>query len=213
MLIILEEKISKLKNYKELQEFIRENGEKLNDYQSYLVTISPYFNLKLINENNATFFDWSEICTNHRDLSETFMEKYAAYLDWYSISAFQKLSIKFIKKFEDKLSFNVLMGNENFINSTETISIISKMYEVRKEKSSYQNIWKKNLMNSIFKPYKSISITNSDYNDKYTLEDLKGKSKEELKQILSEKGIRAYYHDTLDILKQKIIGGDNNDSD
>jgi hypothetical protein len=201
----IKDDLRKVRSTKELVEYIEKNKNNLSDYDWYFITNSDHFNLKLAPEY-AENVDWSSICTFRRDLSESFMRKNAGYLDWYSVSCFQTLTKSFIRDFEDRLSLDKVSGNETLIDKNDIVAFVTELYEKRKNNSKYRNVWKKNLESSIFKPSKKINLTNNfEETKKYTEESISKLSKSEMKKILSEKGIKSYYHDTVEVLKKKIL--------
>jgi hypothetical protein len=197
--------LRRIRNTKDLIDYIEKNIKAMTDYDWYFVTNSDHFNLRLASEY-AEYVDWSSICTYRRDLPETFMRKNAGYLDWYSVSCFQKLGKSFMRDFEDKLSLDKLVGNEYFIENAELGTFASSLYDKRKDNQKYKSVWNKNLENSIFKPSRKITLTNNfSETKKYTEEEVDNLSKNEMKAILTSRGIRAYYHDTVQQLKKKIL--------
>jgi hypothetical protein len=195
-----------IKSNKELIRFTEKNKKFFSKYDWLLVTKSDYFNINMI-EKYADDLDWQYL-TSFYQLPEKLLEEYVGFVDWYSVSAFQNISLKFIKKYEDKLSFDKLTRNEHIRYSVH-LKEVEKMYEERKDKPKYQKVWTENFHNSMFKPSKSLPTSNyspvEEKKEVYTLEKLAKLSKQELKDILQKLNIRVYYHDTLDMLKQKIL--------
>jgi hypothetical protein len=193
---------------KELVSFIKKNKDKMSKYDWLQVTKSPYFSLNMV-PNHIEDIDWQYLCTFYQ-LPVNFLDKHAFYLDWFSVSALQNLSLDFIKKYEDKLSFDKLITNDN-IRLSKILTEVNNMYEKRKKKTEYLDIWDNNRKNSIF-THKAPVIERKEVEDKpkvkvkkYKMDELHKLKKDQLKSILTEKKIRVYYHDTLDELKDKIL--------
>jgi hypothetical protein len=189
-------------NNKQLVKYINENKDEFTSYEWLIVSKSPFLDLSLI-EAFKEKLDW-QYMSAFRKFEEKELKKYADYLDWLSVSRFQNLSMRFIKEYEDQLSFEELIKNE-FLLETSVLAKIIAMYNERKDNPKYKKIWDENRRrNTLFTPSKGLNIKVVE--DKiYSDEELNAMSKDELKKILSDKNIRTYYHDTLDILKNKII--------
>jgi len=192
---------------KELLSFIKKNKDQLSKYDWLQITKSPYFSLNMV-PNHIEDIDWQYLCTFYQ-LPVNFLDKYAFYLDWFSVSSLQNLSLDFIKKYEDKLSFDKLITNDH-IRVSKILTEVNNMYEKRKKKTEYLDIWDNNRKHSIF-THKAPVIERKETEDKkpkikkYDMKELHAMKKDQLKLILAEKKIRVYYHDTLDELKEKIL--------
>jgi hypothetical protein len=190
-------------NNKQLVKFINENKDDFTAYEWLIVSKSQFLDNNLI-ENYKDKLDWQYISA-FKKLEEKELRKYSDYIDWYSVSRFQNLSLKFIEENESQISFDELIKNESFLE-TSYLSKIIKMYEERKDKEKYKKIWIENKENnSLFKPVKSISIKQVEDAKIYNEEEILKLSKNEMKEILSDKNVRTYYHDTLEVLRKKII--------
>lgn len=150
-------RISSLKNEKELLSFIEDCSYKLTDTDWYLITKHPKFTMDIA----LTYADkvhWESICT-FRKLSEEEIERSIKYINWYEISAFQKLSIAFIKKYKDKLSLDAIMRTEKF--STNDRNEFLKLFS-ENDDPKHHKIWDENLQKStMFCPM----VFRSKYND------------------------------------------------
>jgi len=212
--------IQELHSTKQLIEFIKTLKENLSRYDWLLLTKSSHMTKKLIEEYSEDI-DWQYYCTFNSDLSIDFLERNIGFINWYSTSAFQSLTLAFIKKYEDKLSFNKLITND-YIRRSNFFTEVYNMYKERLKKPAYVQVWEENKKNSIFKadikPIRSSFVAKTEkvveakeevkpvVQEKkiYTDADLLKMSKQEMKQVLSELDIRIYYHDTLEILRNKI---------
>jgi hypothetical protein len=189
-------------NNKQLVKFINENKDDFTSYEWLIVSKSQFLDNGLI-ETFKDKLDW-QYMSAFKKFEERELRKYSDYIDWYSVSRFQNLSLKFIKDHDDQLSFDELVRNENFLESS-ILSEIIKMYEEKKDKEKYKKIWNENKENnSLFKPSKPVSFVKSESEKVYSSDEILKLSKNEMKEILSIKGIRTYYHDTLEILRNKV---------
>jgi len=200
--------IVEIKNTKEFINFIETNKEEMKRYDWLLITKKEFMTDEIM-EKYSERVDWEYYCTFKKNLSETFLEKNIGVINWYAISRFQNLSIKFIKKYEDRLSFDKLLINDN-IRKTKALDETLKMYQERAADPEYLQIWEENFKNSMFSKIfkKGIKAAPKEIIDplkfRYTDEMLIRMNKKELKEVLHERNIRVYYHDTLDVLKNKI---------
>lgn len=81
--------------------------------------------LKLSENQLCKYFyiiNWFRLC-RIRTLNESFLREFADYFDWDEISLYQKLSIKFILEFRDKINLKYILVNNQF-NEDELEQII-----------------------------------------------------------------------------------------
>jgi hypothetical protein len=196
------EEIREIKNAKELESFINKNGTDLGELNWHMITKSSGFSLKMINKY-SDHLDWQWLCTFY-DLTEEVMDEYSGYLDWYSVSSFQKLSFNFIKKYKDVLSMDKVIRNDYVIKMNEHEKIYA-MYQKMNQDKKYQDIWKSNLQkNSLFRPMDMPSPIKKAKSRPARI----NMSKDQIKKILSKRGIKVMYHDTLDVLRKKMKDSD-----
>lgn len=190
-----------VRSAREFNNLIAENRDDFSPYDWLQVTKSQYFTDSMI-DMYSEHIDWDYLCV-FRKMSMKTLEKYSDKLDWHAVSGLQDLTMAFIKNHEKELSFNKLITN-SFIISSPYFNEVQRMYEQRKNNKKYTDRWADNISNSpTFRPIKPMKAMSITY---YAEEDLKGKSKAQLKEILSKVGVRTYYHDTLDMLRDKIVG-------
>jgi hypothetical protein len=191
--------IEEIKNAKELENFINKNGTNLGELNWHMITKSPAFSVKMI-DKYSDHLDWQWLCTFY-DLNESILEKYTGMIDWYSVSSFQNLSLKFIKKYKDMLSMDKVIRNDRIIKSIDYMKIYD-IYNKLKDDKHYQEIWHNNLMsNSLFRPLNTAVPAKKKPKAAKKIIKL---SKNAMKKILKKRGVRVLYHDTLDILREKM---------
>jgi len=201
-----ERQINEIKSKEGLLKYIKDYHKQLNEFEWFLITKSQYFTFDIA-EKYSEYVDWEWICSTI-SLSEKIIKSNMGYVNWYAISAFQDLSWKFINDFKDKLSINNLINNE-ILRGKPYYSKIVKLYEKTKDDPEYQNIWKINLNNSMFKSSKKTILGKNDsLTIFYPVDNLEKMNKKDMKILLEKRGVRTYYHDTLEILKEKIRSSD-----
>ena len=140
-------------------------------------------------------------------VSEKYLEKYYDKLtDKYLLSITQDLSYNFVEAHKDELSLDILAKRNELTDSSK----IKTLYVSLSDKK-HKKIWEKNFNNNkVFSPLKSKFEYELDVNG---LErevttpkpktDYSKMSKTELKAILERRGVRVYYHDTIEVLVNK----------
>ena len=218
----LEYKIATISNIKELEKFIEKNISLLDKSDWYHISKCPGWNNSLL-DKYPDDLPWSSICT-FKQLSCDIMDRHSDKLDWYSVSAFQQLSEEFIRKYVHRLSLNKLESNERI--GRDLAPLIKELY-TKYDDPSHHKVWDMNLKNSKNFCPKGFTGRYTDYNEKTNLPwdteicrrppgrtknpcigrkpkiDYDTLSKAELKNILSKRNVRVYYHDTLTILREK----------
>jgi hypothetical protein len=210
--------IKEITTQKQLKEFIKKNKTHMNSYDWLLVTKLEAMSPEIAQDYNEEI-DWQYYCT-FGDLKESLIEANIGFIDWYSVSKFQNISLNFIKKYEDKLSFDKLIKNE-YIRSKGMYSEVYRMYTERSKNPKYLAVWEENTKKSMFYcPIKKIATPVLDVGIveekeiELSEDEILKMSKNQMKEFLNEKGIRVYYHDTIGILRNKIkeSQGDKDDS-
>lgn len=200
--------IESITNKKDLLKYIKINEKVLTSFDWLVITKLSCFSLDLI-EKYEEYVDWIWICSSYM-LSEKQIKNNLAYVDWYGISAFQDLSWEFIDEFKDQLSIDVLLLNEN-LRSKPYFTSIEALYQETKKLTKYRKTWKKNLNNSMFRPTKKLELAEAGTLSNtlwMTPPNLDSMSKQEMKDLLTQRDVKTFYHDTLEILKQKIRSSD-----
>lgn len=225
---VLEWDIRSIRSSGELKKYLERNSSKLDAYDWIHVTRHTNFTNDLI-EMYPDKISWSFLCT-FSNLSVEIMDKYSEKLEWYSISAFQVLTKGFIEKYQHKLSLPKVLKNEK--TPSHLRGFIQELIEINDDPSHHKR-WDQNLRDAkVFCP-KDFKGHYKDYNDKTLMAgtdewalvqsrkrktkvvkkvveekpkvetDYSSLSKAQLKEILKERNVRVYYHDTLDILRKK----------
>lgn len=152
-----EDEVKECRSEKDLLDFIDDHSYDMTRTDWHYVTKHPKFTIKI-----ALLYPekvgWEYICT-FRKLTEAEIEKCIKYINWYEVSAFQKLSIGFIKKYKDKLSLDAIMCGDKLSQAdrNEFIQLFDKNNDPKHHK-----VWDENLQKAkIFCP----KIFRSKYND------------------------------------------------
>ena len=223
----LEWSIKDIKTASSLKSFIKENQKFMDDMDWVWVTKSQGFNMEIVDLYGDNL-PWQFLCIFH-PLTTKVMEKYINKLDWYAVSTFQPLTPEFIIKNQHMLSLDKLIENSNL--STTALDTAKQLF-INNNDASHHKRWDKNQrLSGCFRPenfkgkyrdYDSKTlIAGSDEwrkknlqkskNTKKSIDDMKveisfnydNMTKVELKNILAERNVRTFYHDTLEILRKK----------
>lgn len=204
---------------RELRKFINKNEERMDSYHWYLVCKCPAFSVDIA-EEYSELVDWEYIST-FVPMKIAFMKKHFDKLNMYSVSRFQPLTLNFIKEKKDSLSMRKIMQNEKVMALPES-DAIRKMYIKMKKTKKYQKIWDAVDENTkIFRrPTKRASTTPIRSSKESETEgiqieveeipevkviDFDKMKKNDLKTYLKDKGVRVYYHDTIPMLREKVV--------
>lgn len=189
---------------KEISELLK-NSSHLSDMEWKIISTNSNFHPDMVDEFYLSLLSWESLSA-FKQLSIEEIEKYKNYVDWYSISCFQRLTIDFIVKYKDKLSLDKLKSNQNLLKDVQDFAA---NYYKKFDDPEHHKIWDDNLRNStIFCP-KNFKGRYSDYKipkkkkQKAKKLDYSKMKKAEMKEILIKRGVRVYYHDTLEILINK----------
>jgi hypothetical protein len=200
--------IKSITNFKDLEKYIKSNIKDFTRYEWLLVSGHSAFNIKLI-DTYADELDWQMVSMLQK-LDIKTIEKYSGYVDWYAISKFQHINYKFIKKYQDVLSMNKVVENE-YVRKLPEFTKIEKLYKSMINNPKFENVWKENFLNnSIFRPYKKTPTGLK--STQQIITNTAGMKKDQLKAILTSRGVRVYYHDTIEELKRKVKESDLGDS-
>lgn len=190
---------------KEIQEILK-NPDNISDMEWKVISSNPNFHPSMVEEFYFGLLSWEHI-TIFRQLSISDIEKYKEYVDWYAVSALYKLPADFVNKFVDRLSLDKLVDNQAL--SRDVHELAEKLL-AKNNDPEHHLIWDDNLRKSTtFCPrnfvgrYKDYKVPRKAKKVKKKPVDYSSMKKADLKQILIKRGVRVYYHDTLDILIQK----------
>jgi hypothetical protein len=225
--------LESIKKTRDLEHYISEFKDEMTNYEWLLVTKSEAFNLDVA-EQHIENINWSYLCTFYK-LPIKFMEKHFEYLDLYSVSAFQVLTFKFIEAYKESLSMDKVIKNESVRNMPEYSKVndmylkmskeerYTNLWAQHKEKSMFvakktkiltsaaskkepeKPKYKKKDLENMKKPELIDKILSKQKRVRYNESDLDGIKKSVLHDILEERGVKIYYHDTVDELKQKVL--------
>lgn len=100
------------RNIRLSESFLKENFDKLNKrrYIFQHQRLSENFIESII--HTLSPFDW-EIISARQKLSENFIRKYQDFINWDAVSNSQKLSMNFIREFQDKVNWNNISYSQN----------------------------------------------------------------------------------------------------
>lgn len=209
-----EDTIRSISSQKALSEFLAKNAKSLTRYQWYLISKNKYFSLSLVDGEYLDMLDW-EFISMGISLSIKEMEEHAGYLNWYCISAFQKLTIAFIEKYKDYLSLDVLLGNTLLDKETEAYA--QKTYAENNDMQHYI-IWRDNLLNAkTFRPKMPIQQNAGTAIELPTDADISKMQKADAKLWLDKLQVRYLYKNTIaelrDMLQKKCNEERNSNMD
>lgn len=196
----LEDQIENIQTSSGLKKFLKEHEHKLAPHEWLYVCMNKNFSLDLVSDDTLDRLPWEYLCMS-TELSNEQLEKYADYLNWYCVSAFQRLSWEFINKHKNELSLDILLTN-NKITDSSVIEKIEDLY-MKNNNMEHWEIWKNNLKaTKTFRPEMKKSFQKDE--PEITNKQIDKMQKDEVKRHLDEFHIRYLYHDTIAVLRNKL---------
>lgn len=178
---------------------IEKYGNELEKYEWTLLEKSPAFKIEYATDY-LDKLNWDYLSVFYNFTEDELIE-YEGYYQWYPISAFNNLSIDFIKNHKDILSLDVLYKNDKL--TKDAAEYARKLY-LENNDDQHQTIWLNNLSKCKIMAPKNINTKIIKKKPRLPKE-IDKMSKDECKEFLDKYNIKYLYKDTLDILRKKCL--------